>query len=87
MKRDKSKAISPRRVVPPDPDGLNEKCAERARKVLDFSLEIPGSESHTAVRDLLYEIMHLCDRDLSLGTFEEELEWAFYFYEYTTQDD
>ncbi|MEJ7925761.1 hypothetical protein WG908_03205 [Sphingobium sp. AN641] len=63
----------------PDPDGLNKECAARAKKTVELFCRLSGATQETAVRDLLHELMHLCDRDPEFGNFADELGWAFLF--------
>ncbi len=59
---------------------MNETRAAWAKKSLALFRKLTGTESETAVRDLLHCLMHLCDRDFSLGDFDNELDLAFDYY-------
>lgn len=59
---------------------MNGRRAGWAKKPLALFYKLTGAESDTAVRDLLHCLMHLCDRDFSLGDFDDELDLAFQYY-------
>lgn len=72
--------------LPPDLTGLNEGFAANARPVIALYHRISGADRETLVRDLLHDIMHLCDRDPSLGNFHQQHGWAVNLYGALTQE-
>lgn len=62
--------------LPPDPGGLFESAASRAKKVLaiydELYPEAGGVEGGFLVTNLLHDLMHLCDREPKLGNFHQK---------------
>jgi hypothetical protein len=62
------------RGLPPDPEGMNDRRAEWAGCALDAFMSQTGTDTESAVTDLLCDLMHLADRS---GTdFEGDLARA-----------
>lgn len=72
--------------LPPDPWDLNEDSATRARAVITIYQSMSGSDRETLVRDLLHDVMHLCDRERDLGDFGQQHRWAVNLYGAITLD-
>lgn len=71
-KRKASKAKPHKRKLPPDPDGLFKRSAARARKVVaKYENLYPEVTRDCLVTSLVHDLMHLCDRDSTLGDFYE----------------
>jgi hypothetical protein len=67
---------------PPDPDGLFERAASRARDVLAmYDVINPGLGDDYLVSNLLHDLLHLCDRDHRLGNFHESHGSALALYQ------
>jgi hypothetical protein len=66
-----SKFKPQRRKAPPGPDGYFKMLAGRATKIIAYyeTLNL-GSERDELVWFLMLDLMHHCDRDPALGTFE-----------------
>lgn len=65
----------------PDPGGLIKKAAARARKVVaKYEKLYPEVTRDCLVTSLLHDLMHLCDRDPSLGDFYEKYVCALETY-------
>jgi hypothetical protein len=64
--------ILPRRLLPPDPDGMNDDRADWAGTALRTFQDLTGADHGDALCDLLCDLMHLCDRD-DLGSFGVQL--------------
>lgn len=70
--------------LPPDPDGMNDDRAGWAHKALVAFMIETGSDKSSAIRDLLGDLMHWCDRN---GIdFNTELDAARYFYHAETSE-
>jgi hypothetical protein len=50
------------RVLPPDPEDANDEHAERAETAVNAFRRETNSDECTAIRDLLCDLMHFCDR-------------------------
>lgn len=75
-------AKTPMRKLPPDPDGLFKRAAARAKKVVAMYDDLyPDAGREFLVSNLLHDLMHLCDRDATLGDLNEEYVQAFRLYE------
>ena len=74
-----SKAEFKQHKIPPDPWKTNEECAARAKKVIAPYRKLAGAEY--AVFNLLHDLMHLCDRDPTLGNLHEDYVFALENYE------
>lgn len=48
--------------LPPDPEGMNDKRALHVGAALNAYMEETGSDLETAVRDMLTDLRHYCDR-------------------------
>lgn len=70
------------RKLPPDPDGLFKRAAARAKKVVAmYDALYPEAGREFLISNLLHDLMHLCDRDASLGDLNEEYVQAFHLYQ------
>jgi hypothetical protein len=77
-----SKAKPQKRKLPPDPDGLFARAAARAKKVIAFYEKMyPDPGRDCLVQNLIHDLMHLADRDPSLGDIDEEAVWAIRMYD------
>ena len=66
-----------KRKAPPDPDGYFRELASRGRKAITRYQKLnPGADRHELVWFLLLDLMHLCDRDPTLGSFEDACIYA-----------
>lgn len=82
MKSSRTKNCVKTRELPPDPDGLFKRAAKRAKKVLAMYGQLnPGPERADLVANLLHDLMHLCDRDRTLGDFHKEHAFALTMYQ------
>ena len=70
--------------LPPDPDGQNDDRAGWADLALLAFQAATGTDREDALSDLLCDLMHLCDRDIFLGSFETQVERARGHYEAET---
>jgi hypothetical protein len=67
---------------PPDPDGTFKRAAARAKKVITFYEELyPDPGRAWLVANLLHDLLHLCDRDRTLGSFTKSHGDALWIYE------
>ena len=67
---------------PPDTDGLFKRAAARAKKVVAFYEELyPDPGRAWLLANLLHDLLHLCDRDRTLGSFDKSHGRAFGLYE------
>ncbi|MFZ2980428.1 MAG: hypothetical protein WA085_05310 [Sphingobium sp.] len=67
--------------LPRDPDGLFKRAAARAKKVTAMYDDLnPGLGRDYIVENLLFDLMHLCDRDAKLGGFDNALGFAVQTY-------
>ena len=71
--------------LPPEHDQDNLSSALIADKIIRIYQALGGPEREIVLGDLLSDIMHLCDRDPDIGTFEEGLETAYWHYEGSTE--
>lgn len=70
------------RKLPPDPEGMNDRRAEWAGHALAAFMSQTGTDSNSAVTDLLCDLMHLADRE---GTdFTADLQRARLHYDAET---
>lgn len=77
-----SKTKAQKRKLPPDPDGLFKRAAARAKKVIAMYDNLaPDVGRDYLVKHLLHDLMHLSDRDPTLGDIGEEYVQAFRCYE------
>lgn len=68
-------------TLPPDPEGMNEARAQWAGEAIEAFKAITGADDDTALKDLLCDLMHLCDREPSrFGHFVEEHADAVTYY-------
>lgn len=92
MKQEKTSASSKNGMVaktnpqgrrpPPDPDGYFRKLAARGNKAITLYEKLnDGAERDELVWFLLLDLMHLCDRDRTLGHFEDACIKASEIYE------
>jgi hypothetical protein len=69
-----------RRALPADPECKNDERATRAKEAVMAYRQTASVERKVgrkdAVRDLLCDLMHLCDRDRRFRTFESSLQLA-----------
>ena len=71
---------------PPDPDGQNDNRSNWAEVALMEFMVVTGTDAETAVRDLLSDLKHWCDRHEVV--FDQELEIGMEYYrEETLPDD
>ena len=70
------------RVLPPDPDEMNDSRAEWAAAALAEFCGQTGADLEDAVCDLLADLMHWCDRNEQ--SFDDQLSRAQYHYECET---
>jgi hypothetical protein len=49
--------------LPPDPEGMNERRATLAENALTAFWQETGDDKEAALRDLLTDLMHWCDRN------------------------
>ena len=78
----RARAKLQKRRLPPDPDGLFKRAGRRAKKVIAlYDLMNPGLGRDYLVCNLLHDLMHLCDRDPTLGGFDESCGTALAVYE------
>jgi hypothetical protein len=76
------KATGKTNKLPPDPDGLFKRAAARAKKVMAIYEHLnPGPGRDDLVGNLLHDLMHLCDRDRTLGDFHEGHGLALWLYQ------
>jgi hypothetical protein len=76
-----------KKQLPPDPDGMNDDRAEWGSRALQAFQIATGSDRFDLLSDLLCDLMHLCDRDEDLGSFEVQLERAKQHYEAETDGE
>jgi hypothetical protein len=50
-------------ILPPDPEGMNDKRAAWAGAALDTFMQVTGTDLEDAVGDLLADLIHWCDRN------------------------
>jgi hypothetical protein len=75
-------------VLPPDPEGMNDRRAAWAEHTLNEFMLQTGADPENSISDLLADIMHLCDREPELyGEFERQLERARGHYTSETTDE
>lgn len=76
-------------VLPPDPDGLNDRRARWAEMTLEYFMSLTGTDAEDAICDLIGDILHLCDRkEEKYGFFEKQMARArAHYYEETTETD
>ncbi len=70
------------RKLPPDPEGMNDTRAEWAGYALTALMSQTGTDTDSAVTDLLCNLMHLADRETT--NFSADLERARTHYEAET---
>jgi hypothetical protein len=69
--------MAKKKALPPDPDGINDKRAEWARRAVATFQRETGVEAALAVGDLLANLMHLTDREPErYGTFKRNMRRA-----------
>lgn len=73
--------------LPPDPEGLNWWRAKLAGSALAQYIDLTDTDREDALGDLLCNLMHLCDRDAELGSFDAQLERARRGYRMETNPD
>lgn len=73
-----------KKVLPPDPDGLNHSRAEWAAAALDAFDEAVGGDREDSISDLLCDLMHYCDR--TSCDFDNELQRARGHYQEETRE-
>ena len=76
-----------RKRLPPDPEGCNTERAANGRAMVEAYRARCRTDMENVIRDLISDLMHLCDRDRRLGKFEDELDWAYRHYEEETATD
>lgn len=82
----KAVKVKPKRIkLPPAQVNYVEVFAERARAVLEAYLWMSHSDRKTSVRDLLHDVMHLCDCDPTFGNFDQQSRWAVNIHEATAK--
>jgi hypothetical protein len=70
------------------PGGLFKRAAERARiTVALYEALNPGSSRDDLVSNLLHDLMHLCDRDATLGDFDQGHANGYDLYATLVADD
>lgn len=75
-----------KRALPYDLKGNNDRRAQRARAVIADYRQLTGAKRKDAVRDLLTDLMHQCDRDHRFRSFEASLERAKVRYQQQTAE-
>lgn len=73
--------------LPPDPEQENHMRAAMANVAIVAFREACGVDREDALGDLLASLMHLCDRDHPLGTFDAGLISAYRHYKWETATD
>ena len=73
--------------LPPDPEQEKHMRAAMANIAIVAFREACGVEREDALGDLLANLMHLCDRDHQLGTFDAGLISAYSHYRWETATD
>jgi hypothetical protein len=73
--------------LPPDPEGMNDARAMWADLALQPFEITTNTDRENALSDLLCDLMHLCDRDETLGGFDTQLERARQHYEAETSGE
>ena len=73
--------------LPPDPEQENHMRAAMANVAIVVFREACGVDKEDAIGDLLASLMHLCDRDHQLGTFDAGLISAYSHYRWETATD
>lgn len=76
-----SKVKPKQQKIPPDPTGLNKKCAARAKKVMKLYWSLNGGDIEDVLTDLFHDLLHLCDREGRLGDLREKVADAVETYE------
>ncbi len=71
--------------LPPGPGGLFKRAGARANKVIGWYDKLnpeagPRSDGFLLM-NLLHDLMHLCDREPTLGDFHDEYAWAVHMYD------
>ncbi len=75
-------------MLPPDPEGMNDKRATWAEHALEEFMLQTGTDPENALADLLVDLMHLCDRvPETYGEFDAQLSRARGHYANETSDD
>lgn len=77
-----SKAKPAGHKLPPDPDGLFKRAAARAEQVISFYDDLnPDWPRRDLVFNIIFDLMHLCDRDPKLGSVDQAHGRAFEMYD------
>lgn len=72
------------RILPPDPEDMNDERAEWAEEAVNRFVNTTGTDRSDALADMLSDIMHWCDRNHT--DFDKELERARSYYAEETDD-
>lgn len=76
------------RKLPPDPDGLFQRAADRAKVIVAmYDALNPFLGSDYLISNILFDLMHLSDRDPSLGGYDEGEGRAHSIYEELVQEN
>ena len=65
-------------ILPPDPEGMNDKRAQWAQEAVTAFQRVTRADDEDAVKDLLANLMHLCDR--TGMEFAVQFDAALYMY-------
>ena len=92
-KRTSERRLSPKKLrrvkseLPPDPEQGNQMRAAMANVAIAAFRAACCVDKEDAIGDLLASLMHLCDRDHQLGTFDAGLISAYSHYKWETATD
>lgn len=68
--------------LPPDPDGLFERAAARGIKLISKYQDLnPTVDRRDLLGNILFDLMHCCDREPALGNVDEWCVYAIRMYD------
>ena len=68
--------------LPPDPDGLFARAATRGMKLISkYQFLNPTVDRRDLLDNILFDLMHCCDREPALGNVDESCVYAIRLYD------